>query len=302
MSGKVIIIGSVNVDIVARATRLPRAGETVAGGDLAVLLGGKGANQAVAVAQAGVRAQMIGAVGDMSFDLDPVAILGGYGIDTTAIARTAGPSGAALITVDDSGENQITVSPGANARLSAADITEMRCKVALAQLEAPQAATIEAFRRAKSNGATTILNAAPAEPLVGDLRALTDILVVNETELAVYAACDVPDGAAALKVAMLAARKNDNQTVIATLGSAGVMALSGDEVLEIPAAKAAKVVDTTGAGDCFCGTLAARLAEGAKLAQALSFAAAAASLAVETPGAAPSMPTRSMIEARMQNA
>jgi ribokinase len=299
MSGKVIIIGSVNVDIVARAGRLPRAGETVAGGDLSVLLGGKGANQAVAAAQAGAEVAIIGAVGAMSFGLDPVAILQGYRVNTSAVKPVEGPSGAALIIVDHAGENQITISPGANAHLSALDIGDIRCDVALAQLETPQAATAKAFRRAKAAGALTILNAAPAEPVEDELMALTDVLVVNETELAAYADGAVPGDATELAASMRAAQHHDGQRVIATLGGAGVRALVDDEVINVPAAKAAKIVDTTGAGDCFCGTLATQLAEGAALADAIRFAAAAASLAVETPGAAPSMPPRAAIEARL---
>lgn len=300
MSGKVIIIGSVNVDIVARAERLPRAGETVAGGDLSVLLGGKGANQAVAAAQAGANVEMIGAVGEVSFGLDPVAILRAYGIDPSTIMRVDGPSGAALITVDSAGENLITVSPGANASLLPLHVGKMRCGVTLAQLETPQDATTQAFRRARDTGALTLLNAAPAEPLASDLLALTDILIVNEIELATYAGGEMPSDTAGIDAAMRAVRHHEGQRIIATLGSAGVRALDGDNIVQVAAAKAAKVVDTTGAGDCFCGTLAARLAEGAELLEALSFAAAAASLAVETAGAAPSMPVRSKIEARLR--
>ncbi|MGB0852887.1 MAG: ribokinase [Pikeienuella sp.] len=299
MGGKVIIIGSVNVDIVARADRLPRAGETVAGGDLAVLLGGKGANQAVAAACAGAHAALIAKVGAQSFGIDPLDMLKGYGVDTAQVKVADGATGAALITVDAAGENQITVSAGANGAVSPADIAELSCDIALAQMETPTAATIAAFRRARAGGAVTILNAAPALPMPDDLSALTDILIVNETELAVYAACAIPETREDLLNAMRGARLDSGQRVIATLGAAGVLALDGDEVIEVPATKAERVVDTTGAGDCFCGTLATRLAEGADLAQAISFAAAAASVAVERAGAAPSMPARAVIERRM---
>lgn len=299
MGGKVIIIGSVNVDIVTRATRLPRAGETVAGGDLRVLLGGKGANQAVAAARAGADAALIGAVGTQSFGIDPLEMLNGYGVDVAMVKKVDCATGAALITVDDAGENQITVSPGANSALSPDDIGEFQCDVVLAQLETPTEAIVAAFRKAKTGGAVTILNAAPAVPLPPDLPALTDILIVNETELAVYANVPLPETRGDLLAAMRAARHDDGQRIIATLGANGVLALDGDEVTEIAAARAVQVVDTTGAGDCFCGTLATRLAEGADLTTAIGFATAAASLAVETSGAAPSMPDREAIMGRM---
>ena len=299
MGGKVIIIGSVNVDIVARASRLPRAGETVGGGDLSVLLGGKGANQAVAAARAGAETAMVGVVGDLSFGLDPIARIRSYGVDTSTIQSVTGPTGAALITVYDEGENQITVSPGANAQLSASHVGDMACDIVLAQLETPQTATLEAFRKAKAAGGTTILNAAPAEPMANGLMDLTDILIVNETELARYGACDVPTDATTLHAAMRSARHRDGQCIVATLGASGATALVGDDVIAVPAARAARVVDTTGAGDCFCGALAAHLAGGASLSAAMAFASAAASLAVETAGAAPSMPTRMEIIARL---
>lgn len=303
MGGKVIITGSVNVDIVSRAERLPVAGETVSGGDLAVLLGGKGANQAVAAAQAGADAALIGAVGAQSFGLDPLAILRGFGVKVGGVKTLDGPTGAALITVDAEGENQITVSSGANARFGPDDVGAMKCDVALAQMETPVDATIAAFRAAKDEGALTVLNAAPALPVSDGLFALTDVLIVNETELAVYAAMSAPISAAetsgAIEAAMRAARHHPDQKIIATLGAAGAMALLGDEIITVAAAKADAVVDTTGAGDCFCGVLAALLAEGAALKDAMRHAAAAASLAVEVEGAAPAMPARAAIDRRL---
>ena len=314
MSGKVIIIGSINVDIVARADRLPVAGETVAGGDIAVMLGGKGANQAVAAARAGAAAALVGAVGQQSFGLRPLAMLDAYGVETGAVRQTEGPTGAALITVDAAGENLITVSPGANARLAPADLCDMTCDIALAQLETPRNVTVEGFRAVRRAGGRTVLNAAPALPVSEELAGLTDILIVNETELAHYAGSQPRGTARAIAEDMRAVRRFAGQCVIATLGAEGVLALVGDDVIAVPAVQAEQVVDTTGAGDCFCGALAAALAGGMELAggteqedragvrghDALRFAAAAASLAVEQPGAAPAMPDRHAIDRRLR--
>lgn len=294
----VAVLGSINVDVVARVEALPRPGETVLGGDLALHLGGKGANQAVAAAQAGAPTRMFGVVGEASFGLDARSLLSGYEVDVSGVATLPGAGGAALISVDAAGENSIVVSPGANGRAAEAlrpDPAVLAGTVVLAQLELPPALVRDWFAVAKSGGSTTILNAAPALPVPGDLLDLTDVLIVNETELAAYARCAPPETEAAALDAARALGRPKGRPVIATLGARGAVALDGDEAFRQPARKAS-ARDTTGAGDCFCGAFAARLAEGAALPAAMAFAATAAALSVEVDGAAPSMPSRDRIE------
>ena len=295
--GAIDVLGSVNVDLVSKVKALPKPGETVAGGELAALLGGKGANQAIAAARAGGRVAMHGVVGAQSFGLDPRREIAAAGVDVSGLAEIEGATGAALIAVDAHGENCITVSPGANGRAAETiKVGALSGAYLLAQLELAPTLVAAAFDAAKARGGTTILNAAPAIDVPATLLGAADILIVNETELATYAAgngdiwADIPGAARRLI-------SRDDQIVVVTLGVKGAMSVASDEVRQNPAAPA-KPVDTTGAGDCFCGALTARLAEGASLAAALPFAAAAAAISVERPGAAPSMPSRMAIDAR----
>ena len=285
----VIVLGSINVDIVSRVTALPLPGETVSGGPLEVLLGGKGANQAVAAALSGATTKMLGCVGEQSFGLPLREMMEGYGVDMSAVVTLDGPSGAALIGVDAAAENSIIVSPGANGRAAEAVFpAPSPGDHVLAQLELPADVVLEYFRRAKAAGATTILNTAPALPMPDALFDLSDILILNETELAVYAgAGDLADQVASL-------RRRPDQTIIATLGADGLTALVGEDARTLPALSA-KAVDTTGAGDCFCGALTAQLADGQTVWQALNYAQAAAAISVTRPGAAGSMPTRAEV-------
>lgn len=293
------VLGSVNVDLVSVVKRLPAPGETVAGGEMAVLLGGKGANQAIAAARAGGRVAMWGAVGAQSFGLNPLAEIGAAGVDTSGLARLNGPTGAALIAVDAAGENSIVVSPGANAR--AAEAVEPGALTGdwlLAQMELPPPFVTTAFRAAKARGARTVLNAAPALPAPEGLFDATDILIVNETELAAYSGATLSEPASREEIAAAVGSigLRPDQTVVVTLGDKGALTFAHGDVIETPPAPA-KVVDTTGAGDCFCGAFVTRLAEGAPLAAALRFAATAAALSVGGRGAAPSMPERREIDA-----
>ncbi len=281
----VIVLGSINVDIVSRVAALPLPGETVSGGPLEVLLGGKGANQAVAAALSGAATKMLGCVGEQSFGLGLREMMEKYGVDMSAVVTLDGPSGAALIGVDAAAENAIIVSPGANGR--AAEVAFPAPSPGdhvLAQLELPADVVLEYFRRARASGATTILNTAPALPIPDTLFDLSDILILNETELAVYAGTGDPaDQAASL-------RRRADQIIIATLGADGLTVLFGEDARTLPARRA-RAVDTTGAGDCFCGALAAQLADGQTIWQALDYAQTAAALSVTRPGAAGSMPT-----------
>ena len=300
---EVVVCGSLNMDLVARVATLPRPGETVAGHGLQRLPGGKGLNQAVAAARMGAKVAMIGACGDDADGATLAALLTAEGIDVRGLCvRALGDAGTAhtglaQVLVADDGENAIVVYGGANATLTPAEAraelmaawpdegTARVARVAVAQLETPPATVAAFFEAARSRGARTLLNTAPALPGTQDLLALADVVVLNETELAHYAAAVTDDPAAAARRLI----SWPQQTVIVTLGAQGAVVVTADAVMR-HAAPTVTVVDTTGAGDCFCGVLAASLAQGHDLAAAVPRAVAAASLAVTRVGAAPSMP------------
>jgi ribokinase len=296
----VCVLGSINLDIVCRVAELPAPGETVAALGLERFPGGKGANQAVACAQWGAATAMIGAVGPDDDGEGLLAHLKLAGVDVSAIARAPGePTGRAHICVSDSGENTIVVVGGANLAVTARDIAALDLtghRVFLSQLETPTAAIEALFAGEAARAGMRLLNAAPALSQGRALFALADILIVNEAELAVYAG-----GAGALAwpsdVAQAARRliSRPAQSVVVTLGADGAISVSADTV-EAVAGRPARVVDTTGAGDCFCGVLAAALSEGAEMRQALRLANAAASLSTERAGAAPPPGLREAVE------
>lgn len=285
--GAVCVVGSANWDLVARAERLPRPGETVLGRDYAEHAGGKGLNQAVAVARAGAPCAFVGCVGDDSPGAELRHVLERDGVDCRRLAVRPAATGRALIGVDDDGENSIIVVPGANAGVdteviaAAADVIG-EAAVVLAQLEVPLASVAAALAAARAGGAVTVLDPAPATPLPPELLALCDVLVPNEHELAVLGATSdlLHAGVGA---------------VVVTLGSRGaeVVTPGGTDHVD-PFTVAA--VDTTAAGDAFCGAMCARLAGGASLAEAVRFGAAAGALAATVPGAVPSLPTLGAIE------
>ncbi|KPL53620.1 hypothetical protein ABB55_16525 [Prosthecomicrobium hirschii] len=287
---RIIVLGSINMDLVVTADRFPGPGETIAGDAFRTFSGGKGANQAVAAARMGAKVAFVGAVGADAFGADLVAGMAAEGIDTAAVATIPGvATGTALITVAQ-GENCIVVVAGANAAVdgaAAAGLVGPGDRI-VAQLEVPVAAIASAFAAARSAGAETLLNAAPAQPEVRDLLPLTDILIVNETELDLIAGWlgASGDGVAARARALIAAGPS---TVVVTLGAAGLVAVTAAATVELGGHRVVPV-DTTGAGDCFVGTLAAGLGSGTGLADALETANAAAALSVQKPGAAPSMP------------
>lgn len=288
----VLVLGSINVDIVSRVTALPIPGETVSGGPLEVLLGGKGANQAVAAALSGAETKMLGCIGRQSFGLPLRDMMRDYGVDMSAVATLDGPSGAALIGVDASAENAIIVSPGANGRAGEASFPAPGAgDYVLAQLELPVDVVLDYFQRARSAGAKTILNTAPALDIPDLLIELSDILILNETELTTYSG-NSGGGKPAQQAALL--RRREDQIIVATLGADGLVALVGDEARALPATRV-DPVDTTGAGDCFCGALTARLAASEAIWDALTYAQAAAAISVTRPGAAGSMPTRAEV-------
>ena len=300
MSANVVVIGSLNVDLVVTADRLPRPGETVLGGQFWVHDGGKGANQAVAAARMGVRVSMIGAVGADPHGERAVASLAAEGIDTSRIRRLdAEATGVALIAIGPRGENQIVVAPGANAllELDAEDRALIGdANVMLTNHEIPPSATIDALRTAHAAGVTAILNPAPARALQSEVLALGPILTPNEHELIVAIGNDVTETA----LDELAARHRG--PVIVTQGPAGAVLAEGDARDRFAGWLAPQVVDTTGAGDTFCGVLAAWLAEGRLLGESIEAANAAGALSVTAVGARTGMPTREALEAFMREA
>lgn len=296
----VTVFGSVNMDMVLRVDCLPLPGETVTARSFAFLPGGKGANQAVASARYGAATRLIGAIGDDQHGTTMREFLNNCGVDLALLAALTGPTGLALICVDDRGENQIVVIPGANALVAApaqgiGSAASGRA-VALAQLELPVRAIGRFLKDSRDAGAITILNTAPALVAAVSLFEDVDILILNETELEFYLGHVLPNDPHAIGKAACALLRDARQTIIVTLGGAGVVAVSTDDITSIPA-PSVNVVDTVGAGDCFCGVLAAALSDGRSFVDSIRLAVHAAALAVQKEGAATSMPTRAEIEA-----
>jgi len=301
--GRVIVAGSLNMDLVAEAPSLPRAGETIMGSAFHTLPGGKGLNQAVAAARLGAGVTMLGCVGEDAFGARLLDVIGAEGVDASGVRRTAGaPTGIAQIVVSR-GENSIVVVPGANMTMTDADVSSIAIAdddVVVAQLETPMAVTACLFARARARGAMTVLNAAPAAAVPDNLLALTDLLVVNETELATLSGAHLhADSALADVVAAARTLRTQTMTVIVTLGRRGAVLLQGDAPPRTVDGHAVEAVDSTGAGDCFVGAYAAALATG-RPGPALAFANAAAALAVTRRGAAPAMPALAEVEALMR--
>jgi len=279
---RLAVLGSINMDLRVRAPRLPSAGETILGSEFATGQGGKGANQAIAAARAGAQVAMIGATGDDAFARELVEALTGAGVDSAGIRRLAGPSGIAVITVDDNGENTIVVAPGANGRLTgltAADLATIRgAELLLLQLEVPLEIVTAAAESAAAARVPVMLNPSPAVPLPPNLLASLTLLVLNEGEAQTLGAdnlAEVP-------------------YVVTTLGSAGARyrGPAGDQIVATP--PAVRTVDTTGAGDAFTGAFAVAWLASHDPAGALDWACAAGALATTKPGA--SAPGRAEID------
>jgi ribokinase len=282
---RITVLGSINMDLVTTTPRLPAPGETILGHGFSTGPGGKGSNQAIAAARAGARVRFLGAVGDDAFARELRAALDGARVDADLLRETEGPSGVAVISVDDSGENSIVVVSGANAAMRDPTDAELGAiadaDLLLSQLELPLATVIAGARHARANGTTVILNPSPVQPLPDELLACVDVLVVNETEAAQL-------GAATLE------RVPD---VVTTLGARGAT-LRGPGGVELHSEPpTVEVVDTTGAGDAFAGTLAASWHLGREV--ALARACAAGALATTRAGAG-SAPTHAEVDAALE--
>lgn len=296
----VLVVGSLNMDLRIRTPRLPAPGETLTGSGFDTDGGGKGANQAVAAARQGARVAMLGAVGQDAHGAALLAALQADGIDTDAVERIAGtPSGTAAILLMPDGENSIVVIPGANHALTPERVRAQadrlrQARVVVAQLECPLDAVAEALAIAREAGAVTVLNAAPVQPLGDALLGQLDWLVVNEIEAAALAGMPVPGPAEARAVAEQLRRRGPRQ-VLVTLGAEGLVLAGPEGTLALPAPRV-QAVDTTGAGDTVVGALAAALAAGRPLREALTRAQAAAALAVTRLGTQSAMPTAAEVD------
>lgn len=291
----VVVVGSIGVDLVAYAPRLPVKGETILGDNFARFPGAKGANQAVAAALAGARVAMVGAVGNDTNGAFMRDTLADHGVDVSGIETVEAATQVALIMVGG-GDNQIVVVPGANMLVDEARIAALpfaKGDICVAQGETTVDVVRAAFSQAKRLGGVTMFNPAPAADAAREILPLAEFVVVNETESEFLAGerFDLAQTETSLESAARALKLRDDQTLVVTLGDAGVAALHRGNPIQIGGHRV-QVTDTTGAGDCFVGTLAASLTRGDGLRDALMEANAAAALSVGKKGALASFPTR----------
>ncbi len=298
----ITVFGSINMDLIATTARLPKPGETVAGTGFSTAAGGKGANQALAARRAGATVKMAGAVGSDSFADGALELLKSAGADLSLVKTASEPTGTAHITVGGDGENVIIVVASANATMNPDDASAAVGAMAagdtlMLQLEIPAQAVEAALDAAKRKGVTSIINIAPLTPEAARLGRKADIVVANETEFELLAgAHDLTD--AEREDAVLRLHQETGQTIIVTLGAEGVMAIR-DGILHRAKGLKIEPVDTVGAGDTFCGYLAASLDAGLGFPEALRRAAVAGSLACLKPGAQPAIPVAAEVDAKI---
>lgn len=299
---KILVFGSSNTDMTVKTAEMPRPGETVLGGEFTMSAGGKGANQAVAAKRAGGDVKFICKVGRDVFGDNSLEHYEREGIDISGILRSGKPSGIAMIAVDDHAENCIVVASGANLDITDADIEASRadleaCGILLMQLEIPVPAVVKAARIAHEAGAFVVLNPAPFADLPEEIFKHVSLFIPNETELSRFSGKDVCCKDSAIEAAKVLFGKGVGNMIV-TMGSKGSLILDGGDPRFVEARRV-KAVDTTGAGDTYCGSLCVALAEGKTLAEAAEFASACSALAVTKMGAQTAIPSREEVEAFM---
>ncbi len=292
----ITVLGSTNLDLIGTVSRIPKPGETVPGDRFSMAAGGKGANQALAARRAGAEVRMFAAAGTDTFADEALGLLRADGVDLAHVRAVEGPTGIAMIFVDTSGENVIAILPGANGTMGEADADAALAglgigSVLMLQQEIPQASTRRALELARAQGVVSILNTAPFLDTTREVAELASIVIANETEFELLTGA----GLDRLDEAMADWARTQNQTVIVTLGADGARAATPTGSFRVPALKV-DPVDTVGAGDTFCGYLAAGLDAGLDLEAAMHRAATAASLATLKPGAQPAIPRADDVE------
>jgi len=294
---EILVIGSLNADLVVRAPYFPQPGETISGEDLQVIPGGKGANQAVAAARLGSSVALLGRVGRDNFGDFLLDNLKSNKVDSQLVQRDHAATGTAIIIVDSNGQNSIVLSPGANGKVSSADVNHAPFPAGgllLLQLEIPIPTVLSAAQRARENNVRVILNPAPAKELPKELISLAHFIFPNESELGILTRLPVNDVSSAERAAKQLLELGA-QNVIVTLGSNGALIVTRERATHIPAFKV-NVVDTTAAGDAFIGGFATALLQNKSLEESVRYGCACGALATTKFGAQPSLPAREEVE------